>query len=405
MKLKPLFCFLLCLLLTFSLAGCRGDAGQESTSYQPESSDTSTQAFGTVEDDDSTTASASSPSDSTGSPSESTESSSEAATETTAGETETTSPYPSYHYEDRSEIVYTTANLNIREAPSTDATVVTVLPKGSSIKRTGYHADWSRLEYNGQTVYAASDYLTVDVPPTEAPTSGLTASNDSLPFGYVREQRDSLNVPLTIYSYQERWGEYADFIQDTSKKVIYLTMDEGYEYGFTPTILDTLKEKNVKAVFFLTGQFVDECPDLVQRMIDEGHIIGNHSTSHPAKGMPSLSAQEQEADIMNLHNKVLNQFGYEMKLFRFPAGTYSALSLELLDSLGYRSVFWSFAYRDFYVNAQPDLTEAMAMCMNELHPGAIYLLHAVSETNTKILGDWIDQVRAQGYEFGIYPID
>ena len=181
-------------------------------------------------------------------------------------------------------------------------------------------------------------------------------------------------------------------------------MDEGYENSYTPEILDVLKEKGVKSVFFVTKSFVDSHPELVQRMIDEGHILGNHTCAHPAGGMPSLSPDEQAEDIMTLHSQVLEQFGYEMKLFRFPSGIFSEHSLDIVYSLGYRSVFWSFAYRDFIVDDQPDPTDSLAQCISELHPGAIYLLHAVSETNAKILSDWIDAVRASGYEFGIYPV-
>ena len=336
-----------------------------------------------------------------------TEESSEESTEiSTEAPTEESTEAPSgYTFQPVDETVYTTADLNVRRGPDNRAEIVTVATKGTPLKRIGYHADWSQIDYNGEILYAGSAFLSTSAPSTSTAPDDSSDYTKSRPFGYVRNERDALNVPLAMYSYQNRWGQYADFIQDTSQKVIYLTMDEGYEYGFTPAILDILKEKNVKVVFFLTGQFVNECPTLVQRMIDEGHIIGNHSTSHPADGMPSLSSDEQTADVMNLHNKVLAQFGYEMKLFRFPSGTYSTSSLELMDSLGYRSVFWSFAYRDFYVNAQPDPTEAMNMCLGELHPGAIYLLHAVSATNTAILGDWIDAVRAQGYEFGIYPVN
>lgn len=253
-------------------------------------------------------------------------------------------------------------------------------------------------------------------PETNAATTGTQAEytytgnwqdlpNDSIPYGNSATDRDELNVPNGVYYYKKLYSGYgADFIQDTSQKIIYLTMDEGYEAGYTPMILDTLKEKGVKAVFFLTKQFVDSDPELVQRMIDEGHILGNHTCAHPSEGMPSLGADAEIADINKLHDMVQDQFGYDLKLFRFPEGTFSEQSLALVHSLGYESVFWSFAYTDYNVNAQKDPAEALQNCMTQLHPGAIYLLHAVSSTNCAILGDFIDGVRAQGYEFGVYPV-
>ena len=303
---------------------------------------------------------------------------------------------PSLSFEDRNDTVYTTDYLNIRTAPSTDAEVIVVLAPSQALTRTGYHEEWTRLNYDGRTAYAASAYLSTEEP---------TMSNDSLVFGYDRTKRGENNIPSGMPWYVRNWGDHADFLQDTSKKIIYLTMDEGYENGYTPMILDVLKEKQVRCVFFLTKQFVVEQPGLVQRMIDEGHILGNHTCSHPANGMPSLSVEAQKDDIMTLHNMVLNQFGYDMKLFRFPAGIYSDQSLSVVSSLGYRSVFWSFAYRDFEVNNQPDPTYALNLCLDELHPGAIYLIHAVSRTNAHILSDFIDGARARGYEFGTYPVN
>lgn len=301
-----------------------------------------------------------------------------------------------YSFEPRTETVYTTTNLNIRTAPSTDADVLVMLAPERKLVRTGYHEEWSRLEYNGKTVYAASDYLTTVVP---------TFSNESIYYGYDRNTRDEKNIPGLINWYIRNWSNQADFILDTESNLIYLTLDEGYENGYTPLILDVLREKNVTCVFFLTKGFVDSQPELVQRMIDEGHILGNHTCTHPINGMPSLPVDEQEEDIMTLHRLVLDQFGYEMKLFRFPSGIYSDLSLDLVSSLGYRSVFWTVTHNDFDPENQPDPATALNQCLSELHPGAIYLLHAVSQTNAEILADFIDGVRDMGYEFGVYPVD
>ncbi len=230
-------------------------------------------------------------------------------------------------------------------------------------------------------------------------------SNDSLGHGYSTSDRDASNRPNGCLYLQHVYGNQygADFIiENTGSQVIYLTMDEGYEAGYTPAILDTLAEKGVKAVFFVTKQFVTEQPALVQRMIDEGHIIGNHSCAHPADGMPSLGVEGETNDIMELHNLVQQNFGYTMTLFRFPAGIFSEQSLALVHNLGYRSVFWSFAHRDWVTTDQPDPAASLQSMLDQLHPGAIYLLHAVSATNTEVLGQFIDEVRARGYEFGVY---
>lgn len=225
--------------------------------------------------------------------------------------------------------------------------------------------------------------------------------NDLIPYGYVRENRNEANVPTDMFWYDAQWGQYnVDWIQDTEQNVIYLTMDEGFPNDTTAVILDILRDKDVKAVFFLTKQFVDEMPEMVQRMIDEGHQIGNHTCSHPT--MPELSVEEQVSEIMTLQEQVKEQFGYDMKYFRFPEGAFSERSLGLVDNLGMKTVFWSYAYND-YSEEQPPIEESLQLALNELHPGAIYLLHANSTTNAAFLADWIDTCRERGFEFGIYP--
>lgn len=215
---------------------------------------------------------------------------------------------------------------------------------------------------------------------------------------------DEYNRPAGCLQYQEKYGMYnAWFIKDEpEKKVIYLTMDEGYEYGCSNRILDTLKEKNVHVVFFVTKPYAEDNPELVQRMIDEGHEVGNHSVTHPAAGLPSQDIETQTYEINENHRYIKEQFGYDMHLFRYPAGKFSQQSIALINNLNYKSVFWSFAYLDYDVENQPNPAESLQKTIDKLHPGAIYLLHAESETNTQILGDFIDQARAQGYEFKVF---
>lgn len=211
---------------------------------------------------------------------------------------------------------------------------------------------------------------------------------------------DADNRPDGATAYQEKYGKYnADFIRENNMN-IYLTFDEGYENGYTSQILDVLKEKNVPAVFFVTMPYVKSEPELIQRMIDEGHIVGNHSVNHPS--FPDTDAEQCKQEVSELHDYVKENFDYEMTLFRFPMGEFSEMDLELIHELGYRSVFWSFAYRDWLVDSQPDPQQAIQTIESKCHPGAIYLLHAVSATNAQVLGQVIDDLRAQGYTFCSY---
>lgn len=231
-----------------------------------------------------------------------------------------------------------------------------------------------------------------------------TLDNTSQGWG-MGPNRDELNRPMDALNYQKKFSGYSvDFIRNTEEKVIYLTFDEGYEYGMTPQILDTLKEKNAPAVFFVTKPYAQSSPDLVQRMIDEGHIVGNHTVHHPSSGMPSLSIADQTNEIMETDAYIRENFGYAMYLFRYPTGQFSEQSLAVVNNCNYRSVFWSFAYKDWDVNNQPNEAESLNLLLQKLHPGAIYLLHAESQTNANILGSFIDQARAQGYTIGVYTL-
>lgn len=213
-------------------------------------------------------------------------------------------------------------------------------------------------------------------------------------------QFDDKNRPRGAANAQATYGQYNAWFLAEESPLIYLTLDEGYENGYTAKILDILKEKQCPAVFFVTMDYVKKNPTLIRRMIDEGHVVGNHSVTHPAKGLPSQALDTQAEELMALHRYVQEQFDYDMYLFRYPAGIYSTQSLALVQQLGYRSVFWSFAYRDWVADDQPEPKAALQKVTQKLHPGAIYLLHAVSATNTQIMGDFIDQARAQGYAFG-----
>ncbi len=188
----------------------------------------------------------------------------------------------------------------------------------------------------------------------------------------------------------------ARFLLD-DKKSICLTFDEGYENGFTPAILDTLKEKKVKAIFFVTYDFAKDNPKLIKRMIDEGHIVGNHTYRHLT--MDEVDEDTATEEIMFLHKYIKKNFNYDMTLFRFPKGEFSQSTLALAKNLGYKSVFWSFAYADWDTQNQTDESTAYNEVTKYLHPGEIMLLHAVSSTNASILGKVIDEAKKEGYGF------
>lgn len=216
-------------------------------------------------------------------------------------------------------------------------------------------------------------------------------------------QVDNKNRPVSCDSYNEKYGKYdAYFIGSDSAKKIYLTFDEGYENGYTEKILDVLKRKNAHAVFFVTKDYVKSNDKLIKRMISEGHVIGNHSWSHPS--MPELTSEKAKQEITKLHDYVQKNFNYTMTLFRPPMGEFSEKSLAVTKQAGYKSVFWSFAYKDWVTDSQPDRNEALSKVIKCMHPGAIYLLHAVSKTNTKILSDFIDKARQEGYDVADFDL-
>lgn len=184
----------------------------------------------------------------------------------------------------------------------------------------------------------------------------------------------------------------------TQEKIMYLTFDNGYEYNnLTADILDTLKEKDVKAAFFVTLSYVKQNPELVKRMIDEGHIVGNHSTTHPV--FPTITRLKMAEEIATLDNYLRENFNYTSPYFRFPTGAYSECSLELVTSIGFKSVFWSLAHADWDTANQKGAEHAFSTVTSRFHKGAVILLHAVSQDNADALSDIIDEAHNQGYSF------
>ena len=189
------------------------------------------------------------------------------------------------------------------------------------------------------------------------------------------------------------------YIGDTEEKVIYLTFDAGYENGCTEKILDTLKKHNVPAAFFLVGNYMEKNADLVRRMVEEGHIVGNHTMHHP--DMSRLEDKDAFASELTQLEELFRQItGKELpKYYRPPQGTYSQKNLEMARDLGYKTVFWSLAYADWNNNAQPTKEHAFSKLLPRIHNGAVVLLHSTSQTNAEILDELLTKWKDMGYTF------
>lgn len=187
-----------------------------------------------------------------------------------------------------------------------------------------------------------------------------------------------------------------------NKKIIYLTFDEGYEAGYTKKILDVLKENDVKATFFITAHYLNTASDLVEQMINEGHLVGNHTCSHPS--LPSISDEKIEKELMQLHQAVYEKFNYEMKFMRPPKGEFNERTLKKTQELGYKTVMWSFAYFDWDEKKQPSIEESQKIIINNLHCGEVMLLHPNSKTNSEVLDYVIKEAKNQGYEFKLLDV-
>ena len=190
----------------------------------------------------------------------------------------------------------------------------------------------------------------------------------------------------------------AAYLDPDGGKVLYLTFDAGYENGYTAGILDVLKKREVSAAFFLVGDYLERNPDLVRRMTAEGHIVGNHTLSHP--DMTGLDEAAFEGELRGMEQLYEEVTGQTLpKYYRPPQGLYSEKNLELARKLGYKTVFWSLAYADWDNANQPNPDEAVEKLTLRLHDGAVILLHATSKTNAEILDRLITQWQSMGYRF------
>ena len=199
----------------------------------------------------------------------------------------------------------------------------------------------------------------------------------------------------------EKLGEYdAKYIGDTGGNTIYLTFDCGYENGNTAAILDALRDHGAPAAFFVVGHFLETAPELVKRMADEGHTVGNHTWSHP--DMSKISDRETFAkQLQQVRDAYLEITGEEMPMYyRPPQGIYSTENLKMAQSLGYQTVFWSLAYVDWKADNQPSEQEALETLERRIHGGAVVLLHNTSSTNAAVLNQILTRWEEMGYRFG-----
>ncbi len=190
------------------------------------------------------------------------------------------------------------------------------------------------------------------------------------------------------------------YIGDTNQKKIYITFDAGYENGNTEKILDALKKHNVKATFFLVSNYIKTSPELVKRMVSEGHIVGNHTYHHP--NMSKLSTVESfSKELKDLEALYKDTVDKEMiPFYRPPQGKYSEKNLQMAKDMGYKTFFWSLAYVDWYEDKQPSKEEAFKKLLGRIHPGAIVLLHSTSKTNGDIMDELLTKWEEMGYTFG-----
>ena len=180
--------------------------------------------------------------------------------------------------------------------------------------------------------------------------------------------------------------------------MLYLTFDAGYENGNTEAILDALKKHNVSATFFVVGTYIESEPELIQRMVDEGHTVGNHTWHHP--DMSGIETMEEfTKELTDVEDAFRQTTGQEMtKYYRPPQGIYSESNLEMAKELGYQTFFWSLAYVDWYADDQPTKEEAFDKLLGRIHPGAIVLLHSTSSTNAEILDELLTKWEEMGYQ-------
>ena len=216
-------------------------------------------------------------------------------------------------------------------------------------------------------------------------------------WGLSFQQEGAVPIGNAGAEYLAKYDGY--YAKETDEKVIYLTFDAGYENGYTTKILDVLKAHKAPAAFFLVGNYIESSSELVKRMVKEGHIVGNHTYTHP--DMSAISTEEAFSDELGKMEAAYEKVaGCKMKkYYRPPQGKYSEENLKMAQQLGYKTIFWSLAYVDWYEDDQPTREEAFEKLIPRIHPGAIVLLHSTSKTNAEILDELLTKWEDMGYTF------
>lgn len=232
---------------------------------------------------------------------------------------------------------------------------------------------------------------------TLSPTKETSASVQSASWGLSFQEEGKRPAGNATIDDLKQYNAY--YASDTDEKILYLTFDAGYENGNTPAILEALKKHQAPAVFFAVGNFIKDNPDLIKRMITEGHIVGNHTMTHP--DMSQISSMESfQKELEGMEELYTSVTGEPMtKFYRPPRGVYSTENLSMAKELGYSTFFWSLAYVDWIQEQQPSKEEAFQKLIPRIHPGAIVLLHNTSSTNAAILDELLTKWEEMGYQF------
>lgn len=232
---------------------------------------------------------------------------------------------------------------------------------------------------------------------TLSPTKETSASVQSASWGLSFQEEGKRPAGNATIDDLKQYNAY--YASDTDEKILYLTFDAGYENGNTPAILEALKKHQAPAVFFAVGNFIKDNPDLIKRMITEGHIVGNHTMTHP--DMSQISSMESfQKELEGVEELYTSVTGEPMtKFYRPPRGVYSTENLSMAKQLGYSTFFWSLAYVDWIQEQQPSKEEAFQKLIPRIHPGAIVLLHNTSSTNAAILDELLTRWEEMGYQF------
>ena len=226
----------------------------------------------------------------------------------------------------------------------------------------------------------------------------VAASGEVTNWGLSFQQEGQPPVANATSEYLSQFD--AAYCMPASENTLYITFDAGFENGNTEKILDALKKHNVQATFFLVGNYFETQPDLVKRMVQEGHTVGNHTYSHP--DMSKIADKESFRQELEKNEALYQQVVGEAmpKLYRPPQGKFCESNLKLAQELGYHTIFWSLAYVDWYENDQPTPQQAFDKLLPRVHPGAIVLLHSTSKTNGEILDELLTKWEEMGYRFG-----